>query len=147
MKLLFEECKNAEAFFKMLPSDWKQSIVPYWSSYKDSSTIYTITLGGKIVAGGIVLKKLPPEASQLDSNYKYLFEKGYQYIGFLFVKPEMRKHHLGSEWLTLLKKATSKQRFWLTIEEESLKYFYEKNGFAVVDESESEPKEWVMVYK
>lgn len=147
MKLLFEECKNAEAFFKMLPSDWKQSIVPYWPSYKDSSTIHIITFNNEIVAGGIVFSKLPPEASQLDKKHEYLFDKGYEYIGFLFVKPEMRKHHLGSEWLTYLKEKNKKQSFWLTIEEESLKYFYEKNGFAVVDESESELKEWVMVYK
>jgi hypothetical protein len=59
----------------------------------------------------------------------------------------MRKHHLGSEWLLSLKKVNPEQGFWLTIEEEPLKYFYEKNSFTVVDESKSEPKEWVMVYK
>ena len=145
MKL--KKCKKPEQFFNILPQDWQAGIVPFWEDYKQSATVYAIVMGKEIVAGGIVFTDLPPNPSQLDIDFEYLFDEGYQHIGFLFVKEEMRKHHLGSEWLELLKEKNPAQKFWLTIEEEPLKHFYLQNSFEIIGESDSEPKEWILVCK
>lgn len=146
MELSFSKCLQPLEFFRILPPDWQGNIVPFWSSFKDSSTIYVLKEHSKIVAGGILFSKLPPNPTLLDRSYAPLLEKGYLYIGFLYVLPEMRLHHLGSEWLTRLKNKNPKQGFWLSIEEDSLKEFYQKNGFSIAGESHSEPREWVLTY-
>jgi hypothetical protein len=54
---------------------------------------------------------------------------------------------LASQWLTLLKNQDPTQKYWLTIEEEWLKHFYEKNGFVLIEESKDEDdKEWLYVF-
>ena len=55
--------------------------------------------------------------------------KGYLYVGFIFVIEERRQQNLGSIWLDNLKKMYPNQKFWLTIEDLKLDTFYVKNGF------------------
>ncbi|MFZ2285285.1 MAG: hypothetical protein WAV86_15570, partial [Lutibacter sp.] len=72
---------------------------------------------------------------------------GYLYIGFIWVPLEKRNRNLASQWLTLLKNQDPTQKYWLTIEEEWLKHFYEKNGFVLIEESDDdENKEWLYLF-
>ena len=78
---------------------------------------------------------------------RYLFSEGYLYIGFIWVPEHNRNRQLASQWLTLLKNQDPNQKYWLTIEEQPLKYFYEKNGFKLIKESNDEDdKEWLYVF-
>lgn len=146
MKTTFELCNKPDDFFEILPEDWQAGIVPYWKEYHTAANIYIVKAENKLVAGGILFNCLPPDPSDLDHRFNYLFAEGYLYIGFLFVQPEMRHLHLGSWWLDKLKKKYPGQKYWLTIEEEALKHFYQRNGFEILGESDSDPKEWVLTY-
>ena len=148
MKFLFKRTQKPSRFFKILPQDWQDIIVPQWNSYQDSSSIYIMECNGQIIAGGIIFSKTPPNATPLEINYNYLFDKGYLYLGFIFVIPEYRGKQIASGWLGALKNKYKNQPFWLTIEEFGLKFFYEKNGFKLIDENtNSIGDEWVMISK
>lgn len=136
-------------FFNMLPEDWKEIISPIWDKIKNTATIYAIVEEGSIIAGGIIFtEKLPKMTNfELDQGQPF-FDLGYGYIGFLWVDEKRRNEQLGSKWLSLLKKNNLQQGFWLTIEEEGLKKFYEKNGFKTISQSEDkENMEWLCVYE
>ena len=138
---------NPNQFFYILPEDWQSLIVPYWESYKDSAKIYVLKENEKVVAGGLVFSKSLPNMSDFERSLQHLFEEGYLYIGFIWVPLDKRNRNLASQWLTLLKKQDPAQKYWLTIEEEWLKHFYEKNGFVLVEESnDPDNKEWLYVY-
>lgn len=138
-----------QEFFRMLPPDWEEIIAAAWHKVKVTSTIYAILEEGSIIAGGIVFKEKLPEMTPFElKNGQPLFELGYGYIGFLWVSENRRNEQLGSKWLSLLKNQDQKQGFWLTIEEEGLKRFYEKNGFKTIAESEDqENREWLCIYE
>ena len=137
-----------EAFFNMLPDDWKVHIVPYWDNYKDSAKIYILKEGHEVVAGGLVLSKSLPDMSDFEHSLQHLFSEGYLYIGFIWVPEHNRNRQLASRWLTLLKNHDPNQKYWLTIEEQPLKYFYEKNGFNLIKESnDADDKEWLFTYE
>ncbi|MDD7886066.1 GNAT family N-acetyltransferase [Flavivirga sp. 57AJ16] len=142
----FKKCKKSALFFSILPLEWQDIIIPQWEHYKDASIIYVLKENKKVIAGGIVFSKTPPNATLLELEYDYLFEYGYRYLGFIFVLPEYRNKKLASKWLEALKSLDKTQKFWLTIEEYALKSFYEKNEFKIIDESTSSKyKEWVLV--
>ncbi|WP_242083443.1 GNAT family N-acetyltransferase [Aestuariivivens sediminis] len=146
MKLLFKKNRVPHRFFRILPLDWKNSIVPQWPNYKASSSIYVIECDGQVIAGGIVFSKTPPHATPIELEYNYLFKANYLYIGYLYVLPEFRNKNIASKWLEAVKNRYDKQKFWLTIEVFDLKFFYEKNGFKLMDSSPClHSDEWVMI--
>jgi len=139
---------SPEAFFNMLPDDWKILIVPYWDNYKDAVKIYILKEGHEVVTGGLVFSKSLPDMSDFERSLQHLFSEGYLYIGFIWVPENKRNRQLASQWLTLLKNQDPNQKYWLTIEEQPLKYFYEKNGFKLIKESnKAEDKEWLYTYE
>lgn len=136
-------------FFKILPQDWQEIIKVIWDKVKVTSTIYAIVEKNSIIVGGIIFTDKLPEMTkfELEQGQPY-FDLGYDYIGFLWVDEKRRNEQLGSKWLSLLKKNNIQQGFWLTVEEENLKNFYEKNGFTTIAQSEEiENMEWLCVYE
>ncbi|MFA5296954.1 MAG: hypothetical protein WC389_01960 [Lutibacter sp.] len=148
MDIQFSNATNSpEQFFNILPEDWKSLIVPYWDNYKDVAKIYILKDDDEVVAGGLVFSKSLPDMSDFERSLQYLFSQGYLYIGFIWVPEHKRNKQLASQWLTLLKNQDPKQKYWLTIEEEWLKYFYEKNGFKLIEESnDADDMEWLYTY-
>lgn len=135
-------------FFNILPNDWQGLIVPYWDNYKQAAKIYVLKENEEVVAGGLVFSKSLPDMSDFERSLQYLFTKGYLYIGFIWVPEHKRNRNLASQWLTLLKNKNPNQKYWLTIEEEWLKHFYEKNGFKLIKESDDAgEKEWLYIYE
>jgi hypothetical protein len=138
---------NPEEFFNILPEDWQDLIVPYWESYKDVAKIYVLKEDEEVVAGGLVFSKSLPDMSDFERSLQHLFKEGYLYIGFIWVPLDKRNRNLASQWLTLLKNQDPTQKYWLTIEEEWLKHFYEKNGFKLIKESDdTDNKEWLYLF-
>lgn len=139
--------ESPEQFFNLLPEDWRILIEPYWESYKDSAKIYVLKENEEVVAGGLVFSKSLPDMSDFEKSLQYLFTEGYLYLGFIWVPEHQRNRQLASQWLTLLKSQNPDQKYWLTIEEEWLKHFYEKNGFKLIKESnDADNKEWLYAY-
>ena len=139
---------NPELFFNILPEDWQDLIVPYWESYKEAAKIYVLKENEEVVAGGLVFSKSLPDMSDFERSLQYLFSEGYLYLGFIWVPLHKRNRNLASQWLTLLKKQDPTQKYWLTIEEEWLKHFYEKNGFKLIKESDDATnKEWLFTWR
>ena len=130
------ELKNytskAHLFFDTLPNDWQEVIVPYWKGLKGSTQIYVLTEDREIVAGGLVFSKCPPDMMYYEREAQKLFEKGYLYLGFIFVDETKRNRSLGSLWLEMIKQKYPKNGFWLAIEDENLHKFYIRNGFEKV---------------
>ncbi|MDP3360451.1 MAG: hypothetical protein Q8S41_14000 [Lutibacter sp.] len=149
MDILFSNAtNNPEQFFNILPNDWQYLIVPYWESYKDVAKIYVLKENEEVVAGGLVFSKSLPDMSDFERSLQYLFKEGYLYIGFIWVPLEKRNRNFASQWLTLLKNQDPNQKYWLTIEEEWLKHFYEKNGFKLMKESDgADNKEWLFTWR
>ena len=144
---LINATESPEQFFNMLPDDWKPYIVPYWENYKDVAKIYVLKEDEEVVAGGLVFSKSLPDMSDFERSLQHLFKEGYLYIGFIWVPLDKRNRNLASQWLTLLKNQDPKQKYWLTIEEEWLKHFYEKNGFKLIKESDdTDNKEWLYLF-
>lgn len=127
--------KKPTQFFKILPQDWQEIIVPKWEAFKKSASIYVFKENETIIAGGIVFKNGHPNSTDFEKKYNYLYTENYNYIGFLWVIPEKRNQHLASKWLSKVHAINSNQKYWLTIEEESLNYFYQKNGYKLLAEN------------
>ncbi|RTE53786.1 N-acetyltransferase [Arenibacter aquaticus] len=137
-----------DIFFRILPEEWQKTIGPVWEDCKENGCIYVLRNAAEIMAGGIVFIEEPPNRTQfeIENGAPYL-ALGYYYIGFLFVGPNYRNQSMGSKWLEAIKNKYPDRSFWLTIEEEGLRYFYEKNGFKCVAESQDpSTPEWMFVY-
>ena len=145
MNYRFVHLKNSpEKFFGILPKDWQHVIIPNWKNFENTSSIYVFEEDNNIIAGGIVFKNKHPEISKFEEEFLYLYVENYFYLGFIWVIPEKRNQKLASLWLHNIKEINPFQKFWLTTEEASLKYFYEKNGFKLIAESDDPTyKEWI----
>ena len=128
----FKEIKDYSIFFNMLPLDWQESILPFWDVYKNSTKCYVLLDDEKLLAGGLVFSKCPPDMLYAKEEANVWFDKGYLYLGFIYVLEEKRGQNLGSLWLSHLKNKFPKQKYWLTIEDEALHGFYTKNDFLKV---------------
>ena len=143
-----ELTENPEMFFKILPKDWSDLISPNWENYKKHASIHVIYEAENIVAGGIVFSEKIKEMTAFELKFEHLFTENYLYLGYLYVSEEYRNKKLATKWLSYLKEKNKSQKYWLTIEEEGLKYFYEKNNFIVIAESnDSTTKEWILTFK
>ncbi len=126
----FTTLHNVSLFFQILPQDWQEAILPFWNEYKTSTRCYVLTDENQnIIAGGLVFTQCPPDMVYAEEEANKWLNKGYEYLGFIYVIEERRKQNLGSIWLTQLKQMNPKQKYWLVIEEEKLDAFYVKNGF------------------
>lgn len=138
--------QNIESFFGLLPADWQEAIVPYWMDYTDSSFLYILMENNEIIGGGLEFTKPSPEMLshfQLAQSY---FQKGYNYLGYIWINESHRGKGLGLFWLENLIKLKPNQKFWLSIEEYSLHSFYEKTYFKLVQHLRSdEGEEWIMI--
>ena len=140
--------KTPQKFFDILPLDWQEIVVSQWEKYKSTASIYVFKELEELIAGGIVFKKGHPNMTAFEESHNYLYDENYFYIGFVWVIPEKRNQQLASKWLVKLKEENKKQKYWLTIEEESLTYFYKKNGFKLIAESKNViSKEWIFTFK
>ncbi|TYP98723.1 acetyltransferase (GNAT) family protein [Tenacibaculum adriaticum] len=147
MGTTIKELTDSKKYFNILSEEWKELITPVWQQHASSSNIYGLFLNNELIGGGILFSKMPPFATQFEKDNATLFEKGYLYLGYVWVRENHRNKGYASNFLTLLKNEHPNQKYWLTIEEENLRYFYEQNGFTVYAESENEyPKEWILTY-
>jgi GNAT superfamily N-acetyltransferase len=120
---------KANLFFKMLPNDWQETIVPHWNKIKRSTVLYVLIEDKHIVAGGLVFSACPPDMKYYEKEANVWFNKDYLYLGFIYVDATKRNRNLGSMWLDKVKQMYPKQGFWLAIEDEQLHKFYTINGF------------------
>lgn len=127
--MVFKEIISYQQFFNMLPTDWRDSILPFWEAYKKTTKCYLLLEDEKPVAGGLVFSECPPDMTYAKEETEMWFKNGYFYLGFIYVLEEKRGKNLGSIWLSNLKNMLPKQKYWLTIEDLSLDEFYVKNGF------------------
>lgn len=128
----FNETKDYDTFLNILPPDWQESIMPFWEAYKDSTKCYVIFEHDKPIAGGLVFSKCSPDILYVKEEADEWFDKGYLYLGYIYVLENKRGQNLGSLWLLNLKKANPNQKYWLTIEDSVLHEFYAKNGFVKI---------------
>lgn len=134
-------------FFDLLPSDWQDEILPHWNQYKNSSNIYCLEENNKIIGGGIVFSKCPPDITYYQEEAKQWFDNGYLYLGFIWIVKEKRNMNLGSFWLDELKKQNPNQNYWLMTEEEHLHRFYQKNKFILKKTIlNDQSQEWLYAY-
>ena len=143
-----EITEEPERFFSILPADWQEGIVPQWSAYAHSSSIFILETSAEILGGGIVFSKPSPDCqpSYLVEAQEW-FDRGYLYIGFVWISERHRDKQLGSKWLQQLCKSMPAQNFWLTIEDVKLSSFYQRNGFELIREVALDyAPEWVMTY-
>lgn len=132
--MIFENyTSKAYLFFDMLPIDWQENILPFWEELKLTTQVYVLIEEDIILAGGLVFSKCPPDMTYYKKKADEWFEKGYLYLGFIFVDETKRNRNLGSLWLDNVKKEYPKNGFWLAIEDENLHKFYVRNGFEKVE--------------
>ena len=123
---------KAQLFFETLPNDWQETIIPFWEELKQTTQVYVLVEDHVIVAGGLIFSKCPPDMMYYENEAKKWFQKGYLYLGFIYVDETKRNRNLGSLWLDNVKKEYPKNGFWLAIEDENLDKFYVRNGFKKV---------------
>jgi len=114
--MIFKKTTDVNAFFNILPDDWKEGILPFWDSFKSTTDCYIISENDTIIAGGLVFSTCPPDMKYAKNEANFWLKNGYLYLGFIFVLEEKRGKYLGSFWLENLKKTLPKEQFWLTIE-------------------------------
>lgn len=146
MDYQFEECTGLpEKFFSILPDDWQQSIIPFWPDYQDSARIFILSTPEEVLGGGIVFSSVSPDTLTYQKEAQAWFDRGYLYIGFLWISEKYRGKRLGSRWLELLRLQLPYQKFWLSIDEFQLAAFYEQNGFTVIRKIEGAyGEEWIL---
>ena len=127
--MIFKVYTDISEFFKILPKDWQDGIVPFWERYKETTKCYVLLDNNQIIAGGLVFSTCPPDMLYAEAESNVWLHKGYQYLGFIFVIEERRQQNLGSLWLSELKVMHPTQNYWLSIEDLKLDSFYVKNGF------------------
>lgn len=142
----FRECTDApDRFFSILPEDWRESLVPFWPAYQDSARIFILELGADVLGGGIVFSSVSPDTEVYRAEAQSWFDRGYLYIGFLWIDEQYRGHGLGSLWLMKLREQFPHQKWWLSIEDFALAAFYERVGFRVVKKVEGTyGEEWIL---
>lgn len=118
-----------ERFFAILPSDWQEEIMSAWPDCHTYARVLGVNLDGSIIGGGIVFSQPSPDVAPYADDAKALFNKGYLYIGFLWVDPAHREKGYGTRIMRQIMKTYPRKHFWISIEDPSLSAFYEKLGF------------------
>lgn len=123
---------SAERFFAVLPADWRAQIEPFWADYENQTTVLGFEENGQVIAGGLVFTTPAPDTAPYAQEAQAWFNKGYLYIGFLWVDPAHRDQGHGTRWVRQVLARYPDKPFWIAIEEAALGVFYEKLGFVFV---------------
>jgi diamine N-acetyltransferase len=142
--MTFQICNDFSEFFKILPKDWQENLIPFWETHKQTTQGYLLVENNQIISGGLVFSKCPPDLLYIEDEANKWFKNGYLYLGFIYVIEARRQQNLGSIWLESLKKMFPNQKFWLTIEDLNLNAFYVKNGFETVKSLDNQGVEEVL---
>lgn len=116
-------------FFDLLPADWQETLLPEWSFYKNYAQVLVLHQGDEICAGGIIFESFSPGMEAFEVTAEEWFDKGYKYVGYVWVPERQRGKGYGSLWLKTLIQQFPKSGFWLTTEEKELRKLYEHNYF------------------
>lgn len=137
--------KSPHIFFDFLPGDWRDEIEPFWPEFEGKARIYCLEDGHQVVAGGIVFFDVSPDTQGYADIARSWFDKGFAYMGFIYVDETRRSQGLGSYWIEAVRALDPTQRFWLAIDEYGLSNFYRKLGFEVKQEviNNNQP-EWIL---
>jgi GNAT superfamily N-acetyltransferase len=143
---LTDYTEQADEFFQILPKDWQEQIVPYWNTYKQQTRVYVWLEGGQLIGGGLVFDNLSPDMEIHRNLLQKYLKPHMKYLGFIWINDSYRSQGLGKKWLQEIFVQHPQNGFWLSIEDENLKYFYSKLGFSVVEKlSHSDNEEWIML--
>lgn len=129
---LVDLSSEPERFFRLLPPDWQDGIVPYWESYESRALIFGLEIKGKVAGGGIVFHELTDETIVYGAIAEAYYQQHFCYIGYLWINPEYRGLGLGSRWLSDVHNLLPNRSFWLTVDDPLLQAFYERNGYKTV---------------
>ena len=148
MNIHFKDISDsAEKFINILPEDWQAQLHTIPKAIIKSSKTFILESDTGILAGGLIFSKILPEMAGYRDEAVHWYTSNYLYIGYLWVPKEYRNLKMGSKWLSELKSRYPEQKFWLTIEDYNLKFFYEKNQFRFIKKLDIEKSdEWLMVY-
>lgn len=131
-------------FFNLLPYEWKETLVPYWPQYTSSATILGTYVNQRLVGGGIIFKQPTLETVNYPMAETY-FNFGCPYIGYLWVSEPFRHLGLGSAWLDEVAQRHQKTGTWLSIEENQLLDFYQRNGYQLDHHLvNADTEEWIL---
>lgn len=142
----FKQTTDYDTFFDLLPPDWQANIFPFWETYKRSTKCYVLLEDDKPIVGGLVFSECPPDMLYAMEEATEWFQKGYLYLGFIYVLEDKRGQNFGSLWLSNLKNALPDQKYWLTIEDIGLHGFYSKNGFTRVKSLFNDNQEEILYF-
>jgi GNAT superfamily N-acetyltransferase len=129
--MIFRKLKNPSDFFKTLPEDWLDELLP--GVIKDY----------QVISGGIVFNQNLPQLSPVEIQAALLFQ-GAPYIGYIYTQPEFRGMGASSFWFHSLFDQCKNQRYWLSIEDLQLSAFYQKFGFSIHEFEGQSLDEYVM---
>ena len=137
--------ENPLPFWNILPDDWRQEIEPVWQDYGSTASVYGLITDNELCAGLICFTTVSPDTGAYAALAQSWFDRGYYYLGFLYVPDDRRNRGYGSTLMRELFKHTPQKDYWLSIEEYSLRRYYEKLSFKYKGEihGESGP-EWIM---
>ena len=145
---LLDLTSTPSVFFDFLPEDWLVEIEHFWPEYTGNSHIFALAENQHVIAGGIVFSTVSPDTRGYQEVAMEWFDRGYRYMGFIYVDENRRKEGLGSMWVNSVRSHNPDWRFWLAIDEYGLSNFYKKLGFEIVQEvlNAGQP-EWILVEK
>lgn len=143
---MFDRTADPTLFFDILPADWQEEIVSHWEDYRYSARVFTLEKKDEILGGGILFSTVSPDTRSYREEAQYWLDRGYLYIGFLWIAEPQRGRGLGSRWLEWVQEILPDSKYWLTIDDYELAPFYERHGFRVVQKIDVGAwEEWILV--
>lgn len=142
----FEQLPDPSEFLALLPGDWRDPLEQWMRHHPGEPRFHVLRDDGKLLAGGALFNSVPPEMHAFEAQARDWLERGFGYLGFIWVIPSHRGQGLGSRWLLEMLASGLRAGYWLTVEEEKLVEFYRRCGFRSLGEipGDSGP-EWLLL--
>lgn len=140
-----ETTRQPEHFFSVLPPDWQEGIVPFWTDYQHTAQIFITRTPEETAGGGIVFSTVSPDTMPYKEEAQKWADAGFLYIGFLWFAEKYRGKQMGSSWLQEVINLFPHKPFWLSVDDFKLVPFYERAGFTLIKKLELETHdEWIL---